>query len=177
MTTSRRTRNTLIARILIVLFSALLANTAIAERWQILWTGNFGAQGAIELDSITPAPEYPSAMGFWFYVHRGIDTFDCSPPTNCLATSQLTYYYVDCGRMQAAVIRRIPMNLRGKVVEIIDAPVPVWFSLVWHPGRRDRRGEDLEVWERHHREARYFCGKYDVGLVDRALKSYVPLLR
>ena len=64
------------------------------------------------------------------YVHNGINTFSCSPPGDCIATSQLTYYYVDCGSMLAAEIRRIPMNLRDKVIATIDAPFPVWFPLV-----------------------------------------------
>ncbi len=179
MTTSLRIRNMLTAKIVIALFSVLFAGTAIAERWYVLWTGTFDAHGAVELESITPAPEYPSAMALWVYVHHGINTFDCSPPVNCLATSQLTYYYVDCGRMQAAVIRRIPMNLRGKVVEIVDSPVPAWFSLVWA-----HREEEDDGWrtqarkrsiEQRHREIRFFCGLYNAGAVNEALRSYAPL--
>ena len=81
-----------------LLIGVLFAGTAIADRWYILWSGPFDAMGAVELDSIAQAPEYPSAIAVWVYVHRGVQTFDCSPPTNCIATSQLTHYYADCGR-------------------------------------------------------------------------------
>jgi len=182
VTTSRCIRNMLIARFVIVLFSVLSAGTAIAERWYILSSGSFDAVGAFDLDSITPAPGYPTAIALWVYVHRGIETFDCSPPVNCIATSQLTYYYVDCGRMQAAEIRRIPMNLRGKVIEMIDAPTAAWFPLVWR--YRLYRGEDLDEWytperartmDRRYREVGSFCALYNAGAVDQALKSYAPL--
>lgn len=99
VTTSRLIRNMLTARIVIVLFSVLFAGTAVAERWYILSAGTFDARSAFDLDSITPAPGYPSAIAVLVYVHSGINTFGCSPPGDCIATSQLTYYYVDCGTM------------------------------------------------------------------------------
>jgi len=140
-TTTRRSRQMLTTRIVILLIGVLFAGTAIADRWYILWSGPFDAMGAVELDSIAQAPEYPSAIAVWVYVHRGVQTFDCSPPTNCIATSQLTHYYADCGKMVAAEIRRIPMNLRGKVVATIDSPIPTWFSIVQVDVERDSDGE------------------------------------
>ena len=192
MTTSRRIRDLLTARIVIVLFSVLFAGTAVAERWYTLWAGTFDARVAVELDSIAPAPEYPSAMAVWIYVHHGISTFDCSPPSNCFATSQLTHYYVDCTQMQAAVIRRVPMNLRGKVVETIDERILTWFPLVrqyhwydrdedddawkWNTPRRfvERRPTPTEerLATRHRGEVLVFCARYNAGAVNDALMSY-----
>ena len=179
MTTSHSIRNLLTARIVIVLFSVLFAGTAIAERWYILSAGTFDARTAVDLDSITPAPGYPSAITVLVYVHSGINTFGCSPPSDCIATSQLTYYYVDCGTLLAAEIRRIPMNLRDKVIAVIDAPFPVWFPLIRsyidpdrdeESPRRIRREIDLR-----HRDVLLFCGLYSAGKLNDALTSDAPL--
>jgi hypothetical protein len=165
VTTTRRVRQILTARIVIALIGVLFAGTAIAERWYILWSGTFGALGAVELDSIAHAPEYPSAIAVWVYVHRGVQTFDCSPPTNCIATSQLTHYYADCGRMVAAEIRRIPMNLRGKVLATIDSPIPIWFSIVRAVVERDSDGEIRREIQPRDLELLSFCMNYNAGKV------------
>jgi hypothetical protein len=164
----------LTARIVIVLLSVLFAGTAIAERWYILSAGTFDARTAVDLDSIAPAPGYPSAIAVLVYVHAGISTFGCSPPSDCIATSQLTYYYVDCATMMAAEIRRIPMNLRDKVIAIIDAPYPAWFSLVFDDTDSDRdpeSGRRTRKIQQRHREVRSFCGLYTTGKLNEALKS------
>jgi len=43
--------------------------------------------------------------------------------------------------MVAAEIRRIPMNLRGKIVATIDSPIPTWFPIVRIDVERDSDGE------------------------------------
>jgi len=144
-----------------LLIGLLFAGTATAERWYILWSGPFDAMGAVELDSIAQAPEYPGAIAVWVYVHRGVQTFDCSPPTNCIATSQLTRYYTDCRKMLAAEIRRIPMNLRGTVVATIDSPSPTWFSIVRVEAERDSDGEIRREIQPHDLALLSFCMQYN----------------
>jgi hypothetical protein len=155
----------LTTRIVMLLIGVLFAGTAAAERWYILWSGPFDAMGAVELDSIAQSPEYPSAIAVWVYVHRGIQTFDCSPPTNCIATSQLTHYYADCRKMVAAEIRRIPMDLRGKEVATIDSRLPAWFSIVAIDVERDSDGEIRREIQPRDPALLSFCMQYNAGKV------------
>ena len=152
-------------RIVMLLIGVLFAGTAAAERWYILWSGPFDAMGAVELDSIAQSPEYPSAIAVWVYVHRGIQTFDCSPPTNCIATAQLTHYYADCRKMVAAEIRRIPMNLRGNVVATIDSRIPTWFSIFGTHVERDSDGEIRREMQPRDPDLLSFCRQYNAGKV------------
>ncbi len=161
---------------LAILFTALLASgPAIAERWYYLSTGNFDARSAFDLDSIAPAPGYPTAMTLRVYVHAGIGTFGCGPPNDCIATSQVTDYHVDCGRLMAAEMHRVPMDLREKVIAVIVAPYPDWFELFPTRSYLDRDEgrvvtEALYVKPRH-REVRAFCSLYNAGNLNEALTA------
>lgn len=164
-TTTLRTQQMSTTRIVTLLIGALFWGTAAAERWYILWSGPFDAMGALELESIVRVPEYPSAIAVWVYVHRGIETFDCSPPSNCIATSQLTHYYADCGKMVAAEIRRIPMNLRGTVVATLASPIPTWLPIVRVGVERDSDGEMRGEIQPHDPALLSFCTQYNAGKV------------
>jgi hypothetical protein len=171
--TSLRTRCLLPLAILI---TALLASgPAIAERWYFLSSGSFDARRAFNLDSIAPAPGYPTAMTLRVYVHVGIGTFPCGPPSNCLATSQITDYYVDCGRLTAAEMYRVPMDLREKIVAVIVAPYPDWFALYPAVSYFDRdEGRVVTDYERldpRHHEVRAFCTLYNAGRLNAALRA------
>ena len=158
-----------------VVLAMLVSSTALAERWYIMSSGTFGAQTAVDLDSIAPLPGYPGSISVLVYVHNGINTFGCSPPLNCIATSQLTYYYVDCRSLQAAEIRRVPMDLREKVVAVVEPVQVTWFPLIRRYIDRDADRENgsrvrAEIDERH-RELLGFCGLYNAGKLGATLTT------
>ena len=162
-------------RVVAVLLAMLVSSTAIAERWYIMSSGTFDARTAVDLDSIAPVPGYPGTISVLVYVHNGINTFGCSPPLDCIATSQLTYYYVDCRSLQAAEIRRIPMDLREKVIAVVETAQVVWFPLIRRYIDRDADREGgsrvrSEIDERH-RELLGFCGLYNAGKLSATLTT------
>jgi len=111
------------------------------------------------------------------YVHVGIGTFGCGPPNDCIATSQITDYYVDCGRLVAAEMHRVPMDLREKVIAVVVAPFPDWFLL--YPTIRYVDDEGRVVTEAgridpRHREVRAFCALHSAGRLNQALTPTRP---
>lgn len=174
--TANRSPLPMLARLhllLVAIATMAVAVPACGERWYVLSSGNFDARQAFDLDSIAQAPGYPTALTLRVYVHVGIGTFGCAPPSDCIATSQLTDYYVDCARLVAAEIRRVPMNLRDKVIAVVDAAYPDWFPLspvhVYYDRDEERVvSEALPVPVRH-REVQAFCGLLNAGRLHQAL--------
>jgi len=169
----------LCVRLFVVALVATLASaSALAERWYVLSSGSFDARRAFDLDSIAPAPGYLTAMTLRVYVHVGNSTFGCAPPSDCIATSQMTDYYVDCSRWIAAEIRRIPMDLRDKVIAVVEAPYPAWFALDAYASdlKRDRGRGVMEriPLELRHREVLLFCSLYNSGRLNAAMTAGAP---
>ena len=167
-------------RVLLVAIATLaFALPASGERWYVLSSGNFDARQAFDVDSIAQAPGFPTALTLRVYVHVGIGTFECSPPSDCIATSQLTDYYVDCARMVAAEIRRVPMNLRDKVIAVIDAPYPAWVSLApvrVYYDRDEGRVVAEALWlDSPHGEVRAFCTLLNAGRLHEVLGWGPPM--
>ena len=178
MTTTARAisfRNRCLLPLAILLTALLASGPVIAERWYVLSSGNFDARRAFDLDSIAPAPGYPTAMTLRVYVHVGIGTFPCGPPSDCIATSQITDYYVDCARLMAAEMYRVPMDLREKVVAVVVAPYPDWFALYPAMSYFDRdEGRVVTDYQRldpRHHEVRAFCTLYNAGKLNDALTA------
>ena len=160
-------------RVVAILLATLVSGAALAERWYIMSSGTFDARTAVDLDSIAPVRGYLGTISVLLYVHSGINTFGCSPPRDCIATSQLTYYYVDCQSLQAAEIRRIPMDLRDKVIAVVEATHLTWFPLIRRYIDRDADREEgarvrSEIDDRH-RELLGFCALYSAGKLNAAL--------
>lgn len=163
-----------ILRLLIVAVAAWTAASPVsAERWYVLSSGNFDARRAFDLDSIAPAPGFPSALTLRVHVHVGIGMLRCAPPSDCIATSQFTDYYVDCARLIAAEMRRVPVDLRDRVVAVIEAPYPEWFWLfpvnTYFDRDEGRVVTDVVPVDPRHNEVRAFCALLNAGRLHEAL--------